>query len=138
MPFELVIVTPQREAYRGSVDRVVLPGSEGEFGVLEGHERFLCPLRQGAAEIGSGGATEYAAIDGGFARVEGSSVSVLVSACELGSEVDLARARAAEASARQALGMLGVNADPDERARHEAELARALLLLDVAARSGRS
>ena len=32
MSLELVIVTPQGEAYRGPVERVVLPGSEGDFG----------------------------------------------------------------------------------------------------------
>ena len=46
MPVELVIVTPQGEAYRGPVDSVVLPGTEGEFEVLENHERFLTPLRK--------------------------------------------------------------------------------------------
>ena len=56
MPFELVIVTPHREVYRDRVDAVVLPGSEGDFGVLESHERFLSPLRVGQAEIRKGGA----------------------------------------------------------------------------------
>ena len=51
MPFDLTIVTPEGEAYRGSVERVVLPGSEGEFGVLANHERFLSPLRVGPVEI---------------------------------------------------------------------------------------
>jgi len=137
VPFELVIVTPHREAFRGRVDRVVLPGTEGEFGVLESHERFLCPLRLGHAEISAGGSTVYAALDPGFARVEGQAVSVLVDACELAAEIDLARTRAAEQSAREALGMLGLSADPVERARHEAALARAQNLLAVAERAGR-
>ena len=51
MSVELVIVTPSGEAYRGEVERVVLPGSEGDFGVLEGHERFLCSLRTGEIQL---------------------------------------------------------------------------------------
>ncbi len=35
MPLDLIVVTPHGEALAESVDRVVLPGAEGEFGVLE-------------------------------------------------------------------------------------------------------
>jgi F-type H+-transporting ATPase subunit epsilon len=134
VPFELVIVTPNREVYRDRVDGVVLPGSEGEFGVLESHERFLSPLRVGQAEIRKGSETLRAAIASGFARVEGRSVSVLVDACELAGEIDVERARAAEQQAREELGMLGLQADPEARARHEAELLWAQTLLATAER----
>ena len=132
MPFELVIVTPGREVYRDSVEGVVLPGSEGDFGVLEGHERFLSPLRMGRAEIRTGQGTLAAAVDAGFARVEGRSVSVLVEACELAGEIDVAAARAAEERAREELGGLGLQADAAARARLQAELAWARNLLAVA------
>jgi F0F1-type ATP synthase epsilon subunit len=46
---ELVIVTPTGEVYHGPVATVVLPGTEGDFGVLPGHERFLAPLRIGSS-----------------------------------------------------------------------------------------
>jgi F-type H+-transporting ATPase subunit epsilon len=138
VPFELVIVTPHREVYRDRVDGVVLPGSEGEFGVLESHERFLSPLRLGQVEIRKGGDTLVAATDAGFARVEGQSVSVLVEACELAGEIDPAAARAVEERAREGLGGLGLQADPAERARLEAELAWARNLLRVAERARRS
>jgi F-type H+-transporting ATPase subunit epsilon len=137
VPFDLVIVTPHREAYRDRVDAVVLPGSEGEFGVLESHERFLSPLRLGQVEIRRGGETVVAAIDAGFARVEGRSVSVLVDDCELAGEIDAAAARAAEERAREELGGLGLQADPAERARLAAELAWARNLLAVAERARR-
>ena len=137
MPFELVIVTPHREVYRDRVDGVVLPGSEGEFGVLESHERFLSPLRVGHAEIRKAGETLHAAVASGFARVEGQSVSVLVDDCALAGEIDVAEARRAEQSAREALGMLGLQADPEYRARHEAALAWAQNLLATAERAGR-
>ena len=41
MALELSIVTPEGQAYDGAVESVVLPGSEGDFGILEGHERLL-------------------------------------------------------------------------------------------------
>ncbi len=51
MPIELVVVTPEGEAFSGLVEEVVLPGVEGEFGVLEAHERFLSALDHGCIEI---------------------------------------------------------------------------------------
>jgi F-type H+-transporting ATPase subunit epsilon len=130
---ELVIVTPQGEAYRGSVDSVVLPGSEGDFGVLEGHERFLCPLRTGALEIKTSGASLFAAIGGGFADVNGAEAAVLVESCEIATDIDVARAETARGNAQQGLA----NPDPEEedgeaRGEHSAALARAENRLVVA------
>jgi F-type H+-transporting ATPase subunit epsilon len=61
MPLDLTIVTPSGRAYRGDVDSVVLPGSEGDFGVLPGHERFLSAPRTGEVQIDTGGQKLYAA-----------------------------------------------------------------------------
>jgi F-type H+-transporting ATPase subunit epsilon len=83
MPVELTIVTPQGQAFAGPVDSVVLPGSEGEFGVLPQHERFLTPLRPGELLIRRGGETLRGKLSDGFARVEGQLVTVLVESCEL-------------------------------------------------------
>ena len=138
MPIELVIVTPHREAFRGRVDAVVLPGSEGDFGVLEGHERFLSPLRLGEVEIRSGAQSRWAAIESGFARVEGQLVSVLVDDCALAEEIDVAAARAAAEAAEQALGSFGHSVDPVERAAQEAALASARNRLAVAPRASRA
>ena len=66
MPIELCIVTPEGQAFEGPVDQVVLPGAEGDFGVLAGHERFLAPLRLGPVEIRKGIGSEWATITGGF------------------------------------------------------------------------
>jgi len=137
MPFELVIVTPRSEAFRGPVDSVVLPGSEGDFGVLEHHERFLTPLRQGEVEIRTGAGSRWAAIASGFARVEGQSVSVLVEDCRLAEEIDVAAEQAAADAAEQALGSFGRSVDPAERAVHAAALASARNRLAVAQRARR-
>jgi F-type H+-transporting ATPase subunit epsilon len=135
MGLELTIVTPQGERYRGSVDHVVLPGSEGEFGVLPEHERYLTPLRAGAAEIRTGRETLWAAIADGFADVQGDSVTVLVESCELAHDIDTARAERAHERAAQGLATL----DPDEdRVRYEAfevALERARIRLEVGRKS---
>ena len=114
MPFELTIVTPEGQAYQGSVDRVVLPGSEGEFGVLADHERFLSPLKIGALEIETAEGPLYAVITDGFAEVNGDEVTVLVDSCQLEHEIDFARADVELSEAEQALEQIaGLERSPD-------------------------
>ena len=77
MALELVVVTPEGEAFSDAVQQVVLPGAAGRFGVLEGHERFLTPLVRGPMQIvKDGGASEWAAISSGFAEVDGMRKSI--------------------------------------------------------------
>jgi F-type H+-transporting ATPase subunit epsilon len=125
MPLELTIVTPSGRAYRGDVDSVVLPGSEGDFGVLPGHERFLTALRIGETQIRTGNQTLYAASGAGFADVSAESVTVMVDSCELASDIDVARAENARQRAEQDLGALDRDAEAARMAEFEAALARA-------------
>ncbi len=135
MPFELTIVTPQGEAYHGEVERVVLPGSEGDFGVLPDHERFLTPLRVGEVEITSGGETLYAAIADGFAEVQGEQVAVLVESCELAAGIDVARAERARDRAEQQLTQLDTGEARERPELFEAAIERAKNRLAISERS---
>jgi F-type H+-transporting ATPase subunit epsilon len=137
VPFDLTIVTPEGLVYQGSVERVVLPGSEGDFGVLASHERFLSPLRVGEVEIRTADDTLYAAIAGGFAEVDGDAVSVLVDSCELEHEIDAARADAALIAAQQALERAAGDEDPERYRAFEAALDHARARVAVSQRSRR-
>ncbi len=133
MPVELTIVTPEREVFSGTVDNIVLPGSEGDFGVLEHHERFLAPLRIGEAHVDAGGTTRYAAISDGFAQVNGERVVVLVDSCELADEIDVARASAARERAERRIRELESGHEDDVELRlSEAALQRAVIRIQVA------
>jgi F-type H+-transporting ATPase subunit epsilon len=77
MPLALSIVTPARPVVETDVDSVVLPGSEGEFGVLPGHEALLAPLREGLVVYQEAGRQVRIAITGGFAEVTQTHVTVL-------------------------------------------------------------
>jgi len=134
MPFELTIVTPEGQAYQGNVERVVLPGSEGEFGVLTNHERFLAPLKVGAIEILTAEGPSYAAAADGFAEVEGERVTVLVDSCEFEHEIDAARAHAAVAAAQQYLEKAAGDEDPERYRQFEAALERARTRIAVSQR----
>lgn len=136
MPFELSIVTPEGRVYQGHVDSVVLPGSEGDLGVLEGHERFLAPLRAGEIELRDGRGRRWAAVSGGFADVSAQEVVVLADACELAERIDVARAERARARAEHELrSVREAGAEQQQLRLYEAALERALVRIQTAARA---
>ncbi len=135
MPFDLSIVTPDGESYRKPVDAVVLPGSEGDFGVLPSHERFLTPLRIGTIEVRSrDGDRLYAAIADGFADVRGDEVTVMVESCEFAHEIDVARAELARDRAEQGLAEPG-DSNEGRLGQYQAAIERARNRLAVSQRA---
>ena len=130
MPFELTIVTPEGEAFAGTVERVVLPGTEGEFGVLASHERFLSPLKIGQVEIQAADGPLYAAIRGGFAEVGGDQVTVLDDSCALSDDIDTSEADADYQAAKQALDRAAAD-DPGRYEHFEEALEHARNRLEV-------
>lgn len=132
MPFELTIVTPEGEAYHGRVETVVLPGTEGDFGVLAHHEPFLSALRIGPAEVQTNGDTFYAALSGGWAEVHGASVTVVTSTCEFAHDIDRERAEVARERARRMLEEMRATVDGEELyEEYQAAYSRAITRLNV-------
>ncbi|MEN8160694.1 MAG: ATP synthase F1 subunit epsilon [Myxococcota bacterium] len=109
MPISLSVVTPEGQAFQGEADAVVLPGTEGEFGVRPGHEPFLTALRIGPMTIRkSDGEEIYAAVSQGFAEVHDDELAVMVGSCEFAHDIDRSRAEiAAERSKQQLEEMRG-------------------------------
>jgi F-type H+-transporting ATPase subunit epsilon len=79
MPLHFELVTPERLVRSEDVHMVVVPGTEGDFGVLEGHAPFMSTIRDGAIQIyrTAGGQPETVAIQGGFAEVGPAGLTVL-------------------------------------------------------------
>jgi F-type H+-transporting ATPase subunit epsilon len=80
MPLHFELVTPERLVRSEEVYMVTVPGSEGDFGVLEGHMPTMTTIRDDAAlEIyASAGATpERLTIAGGFAEVNEKGLTIL-------------------------------------------------------------
>ena len=75
--FELV--TPERLVRSEDVYMVVVPGSEGDFGVLAGHAPGMSTIRDGELAIykSAGAEPERVAIEGGFAEVNEAGLTVL-------------------------------------------------------------
>ncbi len=76
--FELV--TPERLVRCEEVTMVVVPGSEGDFGVLAGHAPYMSTLRNGDIAIYRGGMNvepERIPVEGGFAEVSERGLTIL-------------------------------------------------------------
>ena len=101
MPLLLEIVTPERLAYSDTVDAVVLPGSEGELGVLPHHAPLVTMLGVGELRIRKGGAEESFAIVGGFLQVRPDRVVVMAETADMASEIDLEKAQEARREAER-------------------------------------
>lgn len=139
MSIELHVVTPEGEAFEGPVETVVLPGSEGDFGVLEGHEEFLSGLRVGEMTVRTAAGEElHAAVSRGFAEVHGNRVVVMVGSCEFAHEIDLDRAQVARDRALKQLEELRATPDGKELYdRYQEEYSAALHRIAVRERYGR-
>ncbi|MCZ8321497.1 MAG: ATP synthase F1 subunit epsilon [Novosphingobium sp.] len=79
MALHFELVTPARLVRSEDVYMVVVPGAEGEFGVLEGHAPFMSTVRDGALRIykTEGAAPEEIQVQGGFAEVGAAGLTVL-------------------------------------------------------------
>ncbi len=133
MSINLIVVTPEGEAFSEPVESVVLPGAEGDFGVLAEHARFLAPLKAGPLEIKlENGHTEWAGVSGGFAEVSGDQVVVLVDECYKAHEIDLEHATRTAEETRQALEeLMQQEHEADHRARLEDTAVRAAVQIEV-------
>jgi F-type H+-transporting ATPase subunit epsilon len=79
MALHFELVTPARLVRSEEVYMVVVPGTEGKFGVLQGHAPFMTTVKDGAIKVyrTENGTPEEIVIQGGFAEVGASGLTVL-------------------------------------------------------------
>ena len=80
--FALEILTPARRVFAGESESIVLPGSEGSFGVLAGHVALLARLSAGRIMVRQGAREHYFTCGPGVADVDPKRVTVLVDSAE--------------------------------------------------------
>jgi F-type H+-transporting ATPase subunit epsilon len=71
------IVTPERVFLRDSAEFIVVPGSEGELGILPGHMRLIARLVRGNIRIVKGQETRMFAIAAGFIHIRPDAVKIV-------------------------------------------------------------
>jgi F-type H+-transporting ATPase subunit epsilon len=126
--FELV--APEKLLIDEPVDMVVVPGVEGDFGVLARHAPLIAAVRPGVINVHNDGAiTERIFVGGGFAEVTGERCTVLADEALPIAEIDRSATETAIADLTERLSV----ADPEEKAPLTRQLAVARAKLAAAA-----
>ena len=102
--FELV--SPEKLLRSGEVYMVVVPGTEGDFGVLPGHAPLVSTIRPGAIQVfptSMNDVPERIFIDGGFAEVGPQGLTILAENAVPVGDLDVEGAARDVAAARDAL-----------------------------------
>ena len=84
MALKFELVTPEKLYRSGEAHMVVVPGVEGDFGVMEGHAPFMTVLKDGALSIhkDATGEPETLTVSGGFAEVSTEGLTILAEKVE--------------------------------------------------------
>ena len=129
MPLNLEIVSPERLLLSQPVDMVVIPASEGDMGVLEGHAPMIVMLRGGVIALYEGERiTDQMFVAGGFAEVTPERCTVLANEVMPVAELDRAEGERRLAEADAALAEIEPSdVVAEELALERAQSARALV-----------
>ena len=126
---KLEIITPAAKIFEGDVDSILLPGAEGNMGILPQHEALVTELNAGELAYVQKGKTEVLAIGEGFAEITGTSVGVLTDGAVNEKEID---EKAAEIAVKRAEELLKSNTlEGEELEATQASLARSLAQIKV-------
>ena len=133
MSIRCEIVSQDREVFNKDVDIVVLPGTDGEMGILPHHAPLLTTLKYGLIKVRIKDQEQVFTVAGGVAEIQPDIVTVLADAAENVAEIDEKRAEEAKQRAEEMLEK-GVPMDTDAYLAIEAALRRSNLRLEAVRR----
>ncbi|MCX6964230.1 MAG: ATP synthase F1 subunit epsilon [Verrucomicrobia bacterium] len=125
----LEIVTPEAKTFSDNVDSVVIPGVEGELGVLPMHAPMMTLLEPGELRVMKNGEETRLAVGEGFVEITQEKIAVLTDMAVKESDID--EAAADEAIRRAEEAMRGERMSDEEQATTKAALMRSLALIKV-------
>jgi F-type H+-transporting ATPase subunit epsilon len=92
---EFELVSPEQLLVSEAVDMVVVPGAEGDFGVLPRHSLLISAVRPGVIQVHDGGAVKNRIfVAGGFCEVTGERCTVLAEEAVPVDDIDRAKVEA--------------------------------------------
>ena len=126
---EFELVSPERLLKSEPVEMVVVPGAEGDFGVLPGHSLLISTVRPGVIDIHRDGeVAEQIFVAGGFAEVSPERCTVLAEQAVPVGDIDKAEAEQRLQDAKAALAKAGEDAEGDtSAAEKEVKTAEAMI-----------
>ncbi len=102
-PFNLQILTPDKEFYSGETENLIVRTTVGDKGILARHEDYVAALPIGKLKVKIDGSFRTAAVSEGIVKVSKEKTVVLVQSCEWADEIDIDRAKAAKEAAETRL-----------------------------------
>jgi len=93
--FKFEVVTPEKVFYSDDVELIVFNRSDGEMGVMEGHEPMVVAMDIGELKIVKEGKTLIAAVADGFVEITATGVTAIVDSAEWPEDIDIERANKA-------------------------------------------
>jgi len=128
--FKLKVITPDKILFDGDVEQIITRTTEGDVGILAGHENYVANLPAGVLKITeAGGNVKYAAIAGGFLKVTRNKITrIITTAAEWGEDIDVIWANR---SREDALNKIKQAKTDSEMSRAELKLKRALNRINV-------
>ena len=95
MAFQCTVVTPELQALDESAEQVVLPGHDGQVGILTGRAPLLIKLGVGPLRVDlAGGGRKVFLVDGGVAQMRDDKLTVLTTVATESDQIDVAAAQA--------------------------------------------
>jgi F-type H+-transporting ATPase subunit epsilon len=131
MTIQCEIVSQDRLVFTGEADIVIIPGMEGQMGILPRHTPVLTALNYGIITVRFKGREDHFTVAGGVAEVLPDKVTVLADAAENVEEIDIERALKARERAEERLELMTA-ADADRYLRVASALRRSNLRLQAA------
>lgn len=131
MPLKLEIVTPEARIFSDEVDSVVLPGAEGEMGVLPAHANLVTTLKHGELVYTKGGKSSHLAVGEGLVEVTGTTTRVLTDMAIGVEDIDEKVVQEALDRAKHALENIKPGTDNEEVAAVMAMIQRSTAQLHV-------
>ena len=129
MKLHFEIITPEGIIFTDDVDEVVVPGIEGELGILPGHIPLFTKLKSGEVMVKKGKDTYFLATTGGFLEVLDNNVNVLADFAVRAENIEVAKVEEAK---RRAEKLLEEKKDQRDLTLAQAEIQKAILELKVA------
>ena len=136
--FDVALVTPEGEAFRGEAELLIVPGAAGEIGVLARHAPLVATLKAGSTRVYVDRASEDVlefATGPGFFKVELDNAIALVDDAVNVKEIDDARAQEQLEAAKAELERVDAGESAADRWQLEQRVAHAENQLTVAGRS---
>ncbi len=126
--FTLEIVATDADFYQGPCEMLTVTATDGEKGILQGHEPMVMALAAGELRYTVDGKQHIAAVGDGFAEITGDKVVIISDFAEKPEDID---AKRAERDRIRAEERLKANESAVEYARAQAELSHAVAQLKV-------